>query len=196
MGYRKVWVCDKDHNESKYHHNYIIKAGLESDTDDIIIKTSDGDRVALHKDDVADFCVYVLEGAGWNGVGQMRKDQIMTLIYIRDNKTNPSQGGVFCVETEYLDGKKIYVFDDGWITADQALIVANAILDDLGLGWKSYPDNRPDSDIIMQGFEVTVHPEGNEGGYVTHAKWEWDHWSLDNVIAFRPLPQPHKESMQ
>jgi hypothetical protein len=100
--------------------------------------------------------------------------------------------------------------DDGWLYVDKhrngydvtasdyldnvlspadALALANALLDDLGLGWLAYPENKP---VEFGMYEVTL----SEGIYrVRTDLWDGDIWTLKNVIAFRKT-RPYESEVE
>ena len=73
MEYKLIWESERDGLGKRYNHNYIWKAELEVDTGHIRLSTIDGDKVFVHKDEIADAFVYILEGIGWKGCGQISK---------------------------------------------------------------------------------------------------------------------------
>ena len=74
----------------------------------------------------------------------------------------------------------------------EARALADAIYNDLGLGWKAYPENRPKYDECLQGYWVVTKDAFGIEGY------DWVDWDsllgcflVDDdvkVIAFHPLP--------
>ena len=73
-------------------------------------------------------------------------------------------------------------------TSDDALALANAILDDMGLGWKPYPENKPE----VSGWylvQITDWSVPTINYWRKDERWKHDY---NRIEAFRPLPAPYQ----
>lgn len=87
------------------------------------------------------------------------------------------------------------------IDPDIAESLANAMLDDLGKGWKPYPENKPTASLF---YEVTVLDDGIP--VTTSAFWNgsserfddgcWSATEIENVIAFKEQSAPFQPEEQ
>jgi len=92
------------------------------------------------------------------------------------------------------------------IDNETALALAEAILEDLGLGWKPYPENTPDT---KGEYDVTFYDQVDDVYWVSKARWDIykdNNWSLTNnehgyaeltlhpinIIAYRALSAPYQ----
>jgi hypothetical protein len=76
------------------------------------------------------------------------------------------------------------------ITNKQAADLAIALLEDLGLGWLPYPENKPK---VSGEYLVSIeYPQGRRAVKSDHYHNDTENWDKYRVVyAFRPLPEPY-----
>jgi hypothetical protein len=84
-----------------------------------------------------------------------------------------------------LKTHKMYEIVGGWLDAEQALALADAIYEAEGYGWLPYPENKPEE---LGLYEVTIL-EGNKR--VENDTWDGHGWTWRGVIAYRK-PRPYE----
>ena len=92
----------------------------------------------------------------------------------------------------YIDGDDQVEFD--YISPDAAESLALALLDDLGKGWKPYPENKPISND-PQLVTAVVHGKVIVG-YTAFVHGGWLGWDNSSILAYRELPAPFQPEEQ
>ena len=81
-----------------------------------------------------------------------------------------------------------------YISNESAESLALALLDDLGKGWKPYPENKPISND-PQLVTAVVHGKVIVG-YTAFVHGGWLGWDNSSILAYRELPAPFQPEEQ
>lgn len=100
-------------------------------------------------------------------------------------------GNLVVIRSEDKDGNRGFAFNcQPIIDDDTARALADAIYNDLGLGWLPYPENKPEDTGLYSIYFITTSKGVVDTDYYDDFDEEWRRY--DDVIAFMRYPSKYQ----